>query len=71
MGKFPVDAPRHRVIRTPEALGFQMVREATHLPRLWRRAAVLGFVGHRLLRGKRRFQGHLVSDGPRPSDQDM
>ena len=31
MGKFPVDAPRRRVIGALEALGFTMVREAEHL----------------------------------------
>ena len=31
MGKFPVDAPRRRVLRTLEALGFKIVREAEHI----------------------------------------
>jgi predicted RNA binding protein YcfA (HicA-like mRNA interferase family) len=31
MGKFPVDAPRARVIRTLEALGFRIVREREHI----------------------------------------
>lgn len=31
MGKFPVDAPRARVLRALEALGFHMVREGSHV----------------------------------------
>lgn len=27
MGKFPVDAPKSRVIKAPEMLGFQILRE--------------------------------------------
>jgi len=31
MPRFPVDAPRSRVIRSLELLGFQMVREREHI----------------------------------------
>lgn len=31
MAKFPVDAPKHKVIRTLESLGFRIVREKEHL----------------------------------------
>lgn len=31
MAKFPIDAPRNRVIKTLELLGFQMVREREHI----------------------------------------
>ncbi len=31
MPKFPVDAPKHKVIRALEALGFQLVREKEHI----------------------------------------
>ncbi len=31
MQRFPIDAPRRRVIRTFDALGFQVVREREHL----------------------------------------
>ncbi|HKI97738.1 MAG TPA: type II toxin-antitoxin system HicA family toxin [bacterium] len=31
MARFPVDAPRARVIRALERLGFQLVREGAHL----------------------------------------
>jgi predicted RNA binding protein YcfA (HicA-like mRNA interferase family) len=30
-GKFPVDAPRSRVIKTLEILGFRLVREREHI----------------------------------------
>ncbi len=31
MAKFPVDAPRDRVLRAFEQLGFQMIREGNHI----------------------------------------
>ncbi|MFQ5852867.1 MAG: type II toxin-antitoxin system HicA family toxin [Candidatus Binatia bacterium] len=34
MAKFPVDAPKRRVIRTLEVLGFRMVREREHISML-------------------------------------
>jgi predicted RNA binding protein YcfA (HicA-like mRNA interferase family) len=34
MPKFPVDAPRSRVIRALERLGFQLVREREHIAML-------------------------------------
>ncbi len=34
MNKFPVDAPKKRVVKTLESLGFQIVREREHIAML-------------------------------------
>ena len=31
MSKFPVDAPKAKVIKTPESLGFRLVRQQEHI----------------------------------------
>ena len=31
MPRFPVDAPKRRVVKAPERLGFRLVREAEHV----------------------------------------
>jgi predicted RNA binding protein YcfA (HicA-like mRNA interferase family) len=31
MGKFPVDAPKQKVVRTLQSLGFRIVREKEHI----------------------------------------
>lgn len=31
MSRFPVDAPKHRVVKSFEALGFKMIREKEHI----------------------------------------
>lgn len=31
MARFPVDAPKSRVVKTLEALGFELVREGNHI----------------------------------------
>jgi len=31
MPKFPVDAPKQRVVKSPEILGFKMIREREHI----------------------------------------
>lgn len=34
MSKFPTDAPKHRVVRALQLLGFSIVREAQHISML-------------------------------------
>jgi predicted RNA binding protein YcfA (HicA-like mRNA interferase family) len=34
MGRFPIDAPKARVVKALEQLGFRMVREAEHIAML-------------------------------------
>jgi len=31
MAKFPIDAPKRRVVKAPERLGFTIVREKEHI----------------------------------------
>ena len=34
MAKFPIDAPKRRVVKTLQELGFELVREAEHIAML-------------------------------------
>ena len=38
MGKFPVDAPKAKVLKTPGRLGIQVVREGAHISMVRRNA---------------------------------
>jgi len=55
MAKFPKDAPRRRVIRALERLGFTMVREAEHIALLRQNAdgttTPLTMPNHRRIKG--------------------
>jgi predicted RNA binding protein YcfA (HicA-like mRNA interferase family) len=53
--KFPTDAPRDRVIKTLEALGFRLMREGNHIAMLRENAdgtrTPLTMPNHRLIKG--------------------
>ena len=55
MAKFPVDAPKRRVIKTLERLGFHLVREAEHIALLRENAdgtrTPLTMPNHRKIKG--------------------
>jgi len=54
MAKFPTDAPRRRVVKTLERLGFTLVREAEHIAMLRENAdgtiTPLTLPNHRLIK---------------------
>ena len=35
MSKFPVDAPKRKVVRALESLGFSIIREKEHISLIW------------------------------------
>ncbi len=55
MAKFPIDAPRERVVRALKALGFAMVREGNHVAMVRENAdgtrTPLTMPGHRRIKG--------------------
>jgi len=55
MPKFPVDAPKEKVVRTLEILGFQIVREGNHIAMVRRNAdgtkTPLTMPNHRTIKG--------------------
>ena len=55
MAKFPIDAPRDRVVRALEALGFALVREGNHVAMVRENAdgtrTPLTMPGHRRIKG--------------------
>ncbi len=55
MAKFPIDAPRERVVRALKAVGFAMVREGNHIAMVRENAdgtrTPLTMPGHRRIKG--------------------
>ncbi len=55
MAKFPIDAPRKRVVRALKALGFALVREGNHIAMVRENAdgtrTPLTMPGHRRIKG--------------------
>ncbi len=55
MAKFPIDAPRERVVRALKALGFALVREGNHVAMVRENAdgtrTPLTMPGHRRIKG--------------------
>ena len=54
MAKFPVDAPRDRVLRALQRLGFELIREGNHAPARTNEDGTrtpLTMPNHRLIKG--------------------